>query len=293
MNKRLSDILISIVAIIILAVPFLIIALIVKLSSKGPVIYWSRRFGQNENFFMMPKFRTMKINTPEISTDKLTIPENYLTPTGPFLRRTSLDEIPQFFSVLIGDMSVVGPRPVLHKENEVITRRNKLGINKLKPGITGWAQVNGRDNVTLDEKVKFDHEYLLKQNLTKMTQLLTVLPYIWKDWEFQQGLILGLSEIENPLSPCYVTLQTLEDTLLSAQYQVDFNQYARGVISKGNTPTDSGYITSIFEFLVDLSLIGFNFYKDCMNQHQLRKVSVAEPYILPFKIRVGSRWKKI
>ena len=165
MNKRLSDILISIVAIIILAVPFLIIALIVKLSSKGPVIYWSRRFGQNENFFMMPKFRTMKINTPEISTDKLTIPENYLTPTGPFLRRTSLDEIPQFFSVLIGDMSVVGPRPVLHNENEVITRRNKLGINKLKPGITGWAQVNGRDNVTLDEKVKFDHEYLLKQNL--------------------------------------------------------------------------------------------------------------------------------
>ena len=96
-----------------------------------------------------------------------------------------------------------------------------------------------------------------------MTQLMTVLPYIRKDWEFQQGLILGLSEIENPLSPCYVTLQTLEDTLLSAQYQVDFNQYARGVISKGNTPTDSGYITSIFEFLVDLSLIGFNFYKDC------------------------------
>lgn len=165
MIKRFSDISISIFAIIILSVPSIIIGLIIKLTSNGPVLYWSRRLGQNENFFMMPKFRTMKLNTPEIATVKLSVPENYITPIGYFLRQTSIDEIPQFLSVLMGDMSVVGPRPVLYNENEIITKRKRLGINKLKPGITGWAQINGRDNISLDDKVKLDHEYLLRQSV--------------------------------------------------------------------------------------------------------------------------------
>lgn len=165
MIKRFSDILISLVAIIILAIPFLIIAFIIKLTSPGPILYWSRRLGQNGNYFIMPKFRTMKLNTPEIATYKLSSPQKYLTSIGPFLRHTSLDEIPQFLSVLYGKMSIVGPRPALHNESEIILKRQKLGINKLKPGITGWAQVNGRDNVTLKNKVRLDYEYLLKQNL--------------------------------------------------------------------------------------------------------------------------------
>ena len=128
------------------------------------MIYWSRRAGSNGNFFMMPKFRTMQTNTPEISTDMLCNPKKYLIPIGSFLRRTSIDELPQLFSVLIGHMSLVGPRPALHNQDDIILKRKALGIDILKPGITGWAQINGRDHLSPQEKIKFDYEYLKKQS---------------------------------------------------------------------------------------------------------------------------------
>lgn len=135
------------------------------LTSTGPVIYWSRRVGSNGTFFMMPKFRTMKINTPEVATEKLVDPSKYLTPLGSFLRHTSFDEFPQFISVLKGDMSVVGPRPALHNQYDIISKRKELGIDILSPGITGWAQINGRDHVDDKYKIKLDYTYLKKRSL--------------------------------------------------------------------------------------------------------------------------------
>lgn len=165
MIKRTCDIIISLITISILMLPCIFIWLAIKLTSSGPGLYWSRRAGRNDKFFIMPKFRTMRVGTPEIATDQLSHPKKYMTPIGFFLRKTSLDEIPQFLSVLSGEMSIVGPRPALHNQNELIYRRKKLGIDILRPGITGWAQINGRDDITLSEKIFFDHEYLKYQSL--------------------------------------------------------------------------------------------------------------------------------
>ena len=164
MAKRLFDILIAFIAIIILIIPCVFISILILQTSSGPVIYWSRRIGSNGTHFMMPKFRTMQVHTPEVPTDKLSDPEKYLTPIGSFLRRSSIDELPQLLSVLIGDMSLVGPRPALYNQYDVISKRKALGIDILKPGITGWAQINGRDHRSIQEKVNLDYEYLKKQS---------------------------------------------------------------------------------------------------------------------------------
>lgn len=165
MAKRLFDILIAFIATIILIIPCVFISILILQTSSGPVIYWSRRTGSNGSHFMMPKFRTMQVHTPEVETDKLSNPQKYLTPIGYFLRRTSIDELPQLFSVLIGDMSLVGPRPALYNQYDVISKRKSLGIDILKPGITGWAQINGRDHLSVQEKISLDYEYLKRQSV--------------------------------------------------------------------------------------------------------------------------------
>ena len=165
MIKRILDLIIAISAAIIFAVPYLLIMAGVRLSSPGPVLYWSRRAGSHGTFFMMPKFRTMRVNTPEVATDKLGDAKSYLTPVGSFLRRTSLDELPQIYSVMRGDMSIVGPRPALHNQDELIAGRAALGIDQLRPGVTGWAQINGRDEIALQDKLQFDREYLERRSL--------------------------------------------------------------------------------------------------------------------------------
>ena len=165
MRKRLFDLIIILFATIIFFVPFILIYLVVKFTSPGPAIYWSRRVGEQRSFFMMPKFRSMRFDTPELATDKLVNPERYLTGIGSFLRRTSLDELPQIFSVLRGDMSIVGPRPALYNQHDLIAKRQRLGIDRLRPGITGWAQINGRDDIALREKIELDHHYLQQQSI--------------------------------------------------------------------------------------------------------------------------------
>jgi O-antigen biosynthesis protein WbqP len=164
MTKRMLDLIVVFVSLCVLAFPILTIMLFIKASSKGPIFYWSKRFGRYNVFFMMPKFRTMKVGTPEVATDLLENPAQYLTPVGSFLRKTSLDELPQLICVLKGDMSVVGPRPALHTQVDLIEARSANGIDRLLPGITGWAQVNGRDEIGLDEKIKLDLEYLENQS---------------------------------------------------------------------------------------------------------------------------------
>ena len=165
MIKRALDLIVALSAAIIFAMPYIVILAGVRLSSPGPILYWSQRAGRQGQFFMMPKFRTMIIDTPELPKSKLLYPEKYLTKFGKILRATSLDELPQFISVLQGNMSVVGPRPGLYNQNELLRKRHSLGIDKLTPGITGWAQVNGRDKLSLNEKIKFDYEYLERKSL--------------------------------------------------------------------------------------------------------------------------------
>ena len=142
----------------------LLISIAIRLTSKGPVLYWSERVGRNNKIFIMPKFRSMKITTPDIATHLLDNPNSYLSPIGLFLRTTSLDELPQLFSVLNGDMSFVGPRPALFNQDDLIALRNKKGIEKLLPGITGWAQVNGRDELSIPDKVELDVEYMNRKS---------------------------------------------------------------------------------------------------------------------------------
>lgn len=148
-----------------LALPLCLVALAIKLSSKGPVLYWSDRVGKNNRIFSMPKFRSMRTDTPALATHLLTKPEQYLTPIGSFIRRTSLDEIPQLWSILAGDMSFVGPRPALFNQHDLIDMRTHNGIHLLLPGLTGWAQVNGRDELSIEDKVKFDAEYLAHRSM--------------------------------------------------------------------------------------------------------------------------------
>ena len=158
--KWLVDIILCSILLIVFAAPMALIALAVKLTSKGPVLYWSDRVGRWNRIFKMPKFRSMRTNAPQVATHLLSNPDAYLTPIGGFLRRSSLDELPQLFSVLNGDLSLVGPRPALFNQDDLIALRTESGVHNLVPGITGWAQVNGRDELPIPEKVRLDCEYL-------------------------------------------------------------------------------------------------------------------------------------
>jgi len=163
--KRLFDIFLGCLAALILLVPVLLVAMAVRLTSKGPALYWSDRVGRNNVIFKMPKFRSMQVGTPAVSTHLLADARSHLTPIGSFLRKSSLDELPQLWSILAGDMSFVGPRPALFNQQDLITLRTKQGVHTLVPGLTGWAQVNGRDELPIPEKVKLDEAYLQRQSL--------------------------------------------------------------------------------------------------------------------------------
>ena len=162
--KRTFDLLLSLVLLVFLVVPMILISIAIRFSSNGPASYWSYRVGKNNKIFKMPKFRSMLLNTPSVATHLLNNPDTYLTPIGGFLRRSSLDEIPQLFSVIKGDMSLVGPRPALFNQKDLIDLRLQKGINNLLPGVTGWAQVNGRDDLSIPDKVALDVEYLNRKS---------------------------------------------------------------------------------------------------------------------------------
>jgi O-antigen biosynthesis protein WbqP len=162
--KRFFDLVLAVTLIPILAILMLMISFAVYVTSKGGVLYWSKRVGLNNKVFEMPKFRSMRVDTPAVATHLLSKPQAYLSPIGGFLRRTSLDELPQLFSILKGDMSFVGPRPALFNQDDLIAMRTKKGINKLVPGVTGWAQVNGRDELSIQVKVALDEEYMERQS---------------------------------------------------------------------------------------------------------------------------------
>jgi len=166
MFKRAFDLFFAFALFFFLFVPICFVALIVKLTSSGPVFYWSKRVGKNNVIFEMPKFRSMKIGTPAVATHLLEDPSNYLTPIGSFLRKSSLDELPQLWSILVGDMSFVGPRPALYNQDDLIELRTRCGVHELVPGLTGWAQINGRDELPIPEKVKLDEEYLKRRSLS-------------------------------------------------------------------------------------------------------------------------------
>ena len=163
--KRWFDLAAAFAAGLLLVIPLMAIGILVKLTSPGPVLYWSNRVGQHNRLFSMPKFRTMKKDTPTVATHLLKNPAHYLTPIGSFLRRSSLDELPQIWSILVGDMSWVGPRPALFNQEDLIDLRTKAGVDQIRPGLTGWAQINGRDELPIAQKVAFDAEYLHRQSL--------------------------------------------------------------------------------------------------------------------------------
>lgn len=162
--KRLFDISVALLATLLLSLPLLVVALMVKLTSAGPVVYWSDRVGRHNRIFRMPKFRTMRVDTPAVATHLLADPERFLTPVGSFLRKSSLDELPQLWSILAGDMSFVGPRPALFNQDDLIALRTEHGVDQVLPGLTGWAQINGRDELPIPDKVKLDAEYLQLQS---------------------------------------------------------------------------------------------------------------------------------
>ena len=162
--KRFFDFLLAFFFTIVLALPILVVAIVVRLTSSGPVLYCSNRVGRRNIIFRMPKFRTMQLGTPAVATHLLSNSDQYLTPVGSFLRKSSLDELPQLWSILIGDMSFVGPRPALFNQDDLIALRTQYGIDNLVPGLTGWAQVNGRDELSIPVKVQYEVEYLQKQS---------------------------------------------------------------------------------------------------------------------------------
>lgn len=162
--KRAFDLLLALPLAVLLAVPMLLVALLVKATSRGPVLYWSDRVGKDNRIFRMPKFRSMRTDAPVVATHLLTDPRRHLTPIGGLLRRTSLDELPQLWSILTGDMSFVGPRPALFNQDDLIALRTQHGVHRLVPGLTGWAQVNGRDELSIPEKVRLDAEYLARRS---------------------------------------------------------------------------------------------------------------------------------
>lgn len=167
-------------ALVVLALPLLAVAALVRLTSPGPAIYWSQRVGQDNQLFAMPKFRTMRIDAPEVATHLLPDPDRWLTPIGGLLRRLSIDELPQLWCIWKGDMTLVGPRPALHSQHDLIALRTTVGVHALKPGLTGWAQVNGRDDLPNEEKLKFDWQYLKGQSLAFDLRILaaTVAPVL-------------------------------------------------------------------------------------------------------------------
>ncbi|MGZ8944480.1 MAG: sugar transferase [Methylococcaceae bacterium] len=162
--KRIFDLVLALFALLILLIPIGLVAVIVKLTSRGPIVYWSDRVGQHNKIFKMPKFRTMRVDTPAVATHLLSDPAQFLTPVGSFLRKSSLDELPQVWSIIKGDMSFVGPRPALFNQDDLIALRTRSGVDKLLPGLTGWAQINGRDELPIPDKVKLDVNYLLNQS---------------------------------------------------------------------------------------------------------------------------------
>jgi len=162
--KRLLDLTIGLLALTTLLLPLILVALLVRVTSSGPIFHWSDRVGRNNRIFKMPKFRSMRIDTPPVATHLLQNPVQWLTPIGSFLRKTSLDELPQLWSILKGDMSFVGPRPALFNQDDLIALRTEAGVHELVPGLTGWAQVNGRDELPIFDKVKLDAEYLKRRS---------------------------------------------------------------------------------------------------------------------------------
>jgi O-antigen biosynthesis protein WbqP len=181
--KRAIDFTLALIAACVFAIPFLILAVLVKLASKGPVLYWSDRVGRDNVIFSMPKLRTMRIDTPVVATHLLDNPQQFLTPIGGFLRKSSLDEIPQLWCILRGNMSIVGPRPALYNQHNLIEMRTQKGVHEIRPGLTGWAQINGRDELPLQEKVHFDADYLERQSLSFDVKVivLTLLKVIRRD----------------------------------------------------------------------------------------------------------------
>ena len=168
--KRLIDFTLALCGIVILSVPMILISCIIKLDSKGPVLFWQKRVGKDKKFFMMPKFRSMRTDAPaNMPTHLLNDPEVWITPVGKFLRKSSLDELPQMFSILKGDMSIVGPRPALWNQEDLIAARDKVNANSVRPGLTGWAQINGRDELPIDVKAAYDGEYV--KNLSLMMDI--------------------------------------------------------------------------------------------------------------------------
>lgn len=162
--KRLFDLALAGCAAVILAAPIVFIAVLVKLTSAGPALYWSNRVGVDNGIFRMPKFRSMRVDTPALATHLLTRPQEWLTPIGGFLRRSSLDELPQLWSILAGDMSFVGPRPALFNQDDLIALRTESGVHRLVPGLTGWAQINGRDELPIPQKVALDVQYMQQRS---------------------------------------------------------------------------------------------------------------------------------
>ncbi len=163
--KRVFDLLLAVTAAAVLAVPVMLVAVLVRLTSPGPALYWSDRVGRHNKIFKMPKFRSMRVGTPAVATHLLADASSHLTPIGSFLRKSSLDELPQLWSILAGDMSFVGPRPALFNQHDLIELRTQQGVHELVPGLTGWAQVNGRDELPIPDKVKLDVQYLQRQSL--------------------------------------------------------------------------------------------------------------------------------
>ena len=162
--KRILDLLLALVAAAVLALPILLIALLVRLTSNGPILFWSDRVGRHNAIFRMPKFRSMRVDTPAVATHLLQNPDQFLTPIGGFLRKSSLDELPQLWSIICGDMSFVGPRPALFNQDDLVAQRTEVGVDALVPGLTGWAQINGRDELPIPQKVALDAEYLHRQS---------------------------------------------------------------------------------------------------------------------------------
>ena len=181
--KRLFDLVLALIAACLLIVPIVVVTVLVKLTSKGPTLYWSDRVGMHNTIFKMPKFRSMKVETPAVATHLLVDPGSVLTSIGDFLRRSSLDELPQLWCILKGEMSFVGPRPALFNQDDLILLRTEKGVDKVVPGLTGWAQVNGRDELPIPEKVVLDVEYMERQSLWFDMKILwlTVLKVVRRD----------------------------------------------------------------------------------------------------------------
>ena len=170
--KRFSDLALGLFAAIVLLVPIAVVAVLVRLTSPGPALYWSDRVGRHNKIFKMPKFRSMRVGTPAVATHLLADPKSVLTPIGSFIRKSSLDELPQLWSILVGDMSFVGPRPAVFNQHDLIELRTQKGVHTLVPGLTGWAQVNGRDELPIPQKVALDAEYLQRQGFWFDIQIL-------------------------------------------------------------------------------------------------------------------------